>query len=82
VLQSLTHPSENIKTLFASRKEVDLEYPLREFKQLTIAAMSSVLQLYVASEIERRTGNRRLRIQDPDLKEHIMRILVEKADGM
>ncbi|KAG0648671.1 Vegetative incompatibility HET-E-1 [Hyphodiscus hymeniophilus] len=81
-LQSLNQPSGNVKTLFASRKEIDLEYPLRDFKELSIAAMSSDLRLYVASEIERRTRNRSLRIQDSELKEHIMRVLVDKADGM
>lgn len=82
ILQSLNQPNGNIKTLFASRKEVDLEHPLQQFKQLSIAAMSSDIRLYVASEIGKLTGNRKLRIQDPELKEHVMRTLVEKADGM
>jgi len=82
LLQSLNGRSNNIKTLFASRREVDLEHPLRDYKQLSIAAMSSDLRLYVASEMETRISNKRLRIRNPDLKEHIMRTLVEKADGM
>jgi hypothetical protein len=82
ILQSLNYPGGNIKTLFASRKEIDLQYPLQDYKELSIAAMSSDLRLYVASEIERRTANRKLRIRDPDLKEYIMRTLVDKADGM
>jgi hypothetical protein len=82
LLQSLNTPSNHIKTLFASRKEVDLEHPLRDYRQLSISAMSSDLRLYVASEIAKRTNDKRLRIRSPDLKEHIMRTLVEKADGM
>jgi Cdc6-like AAA superfamily ATPase len=82
LLQSLNTPSNNIKTLFASRKEVDLEHPLQDYRQLSISAMSSDLRLYVASEIAKRTNDKRLRIRSPDLKEHIMRTLVEKADGM
>jgi Cdc6-like AAA superfamily ATPase len=82
LLQSLNTPSNHIKTLFASRKEVDLEHPLRGYRQLSISAMSSDLRLYVASEIAKRTNDKRLRIRSPDLKEHIMRTLVEKADGM
>jgi hypothetical protein len=82
LLQSLNTHSNHIKTLFASRKEVDLEHPLRNYRQLSISAMSSDLRLYVASEIAKRTNDKRLRIRSPDLKEHIMRTLVEKADGM
>lgn len=82
LLQSLNRPNGNIKTLFASRKEIDLQHPLQSYKQLSIAAKSSDLRLYVASEIERRTGNKMLRIRDPDLKEHTMRTLVNRADGM
>jgi hypothetical protein len=68
LLQSLNSPSNNIKTLFASRREIDLEHPLRDYKQLSIAAMSSDLRLYVASEMETRISNKRLRIRNPDLK--------------
>jgi hypothetical protein len=82
ILQSLNTPSGNIKTLFASRKEIDPQHPLRHYKQLSIAAMSSDLRLYVASEIEKRIGNTKLRIRSSDLKEHIMATLIEKADGM
>jgi hypothetical protein len=44
--------------------------------------MSSDLRLYVASEIKRRTRERKLRIQDASLKDHIINTLMEGADGM
>lgn len=81
-LSSLNSEGGKIKTLFASRPEVDIGYELGNFVQVSIAAMSSDLRLYVASEIERRTRERRLRIRDPTLKDHIMITLVESADGM
>jgi Cdc6-like AAA superfamily ATPase len=81
-LSSLNSEGGKIKTLFASRPEVDLGYELEDFVQVSIAAMSSDLRLYVASEIERRTRERRLRIRDPTLKDHIMTTLIEGADGM
>lgn len=82
LLQSLNTATGSIKTLFASRPEIDIGYQLEDFVQVSIAAMSSDLRLYVASEIERRTRERKLRIQDPSLKGHIMRALIDGADGM
>lgn len=74
--------SATIKTLFASRLEVDIEDELCHYVQVSIAARSSDLSLYVLAEIEQRTTNKRLRIQDLDLKEHITKALVEGAQGM
>jgi hypothetical protein len=82
LLQSLKVSSTTIKTLFASRPEVDIRDELEDAMQISIAARSSDLRLYVAAEIEKRTKERRLRIRDPDLKEHIMKTLVDGADGM
>jgi len=82
LLRSLNTVGGHIKTLFASRPEVDIGYELEKFVQVSIAAMSSDLRLYVASEIERRTKERKLRIRDPNLKDHIMTTLVDGADGM
>lgn len=81
-LRSLNIEGGQIKTLFASRLEIDIGYELEDFVQVSIAAMSSDLRLYVASEIERRTTEKRLRIRDPSLKDHIMTTLVDGADGM
>ena len=82
LLRTLNTEGGNIKTLFASRPEVDIGYELEDFVQISIAAMSSDLRLYVASEIERRTREKRWRIRDPSLKDHIMTTLVDEADGM
>ena len=82
LLRSLNTEGGNIKTLFASRPEVDIGYELEDFVQLSIAAKSTDIRLYVASEIERRTREKRWRIRDPSLKDHIMTTLVDEADGM
>jgi hypothetical protein len=82
LLRSLNTATGSIKTLAASRPEVDIGYELEDFVQVSIAAMSTDLRLYVASEIERRTRERKLRIKDPSLKDHIMKALVDGADGM
>ncbi|CAG8979377.1 hypothetical protein HYALB_00002503 [Hymenoscyphus albidus] len=54
-LKSLNDRSNTIKTLFASRPEIDIGYELEGFSQVSIATNSSDLRLYVTSEIERRT---------------------------
>jgi len=82
LLRSLNTENGQVKTLFASRPEVDIGYELEDFVQIPIAAMSTDLRLYVASGIERRTRERKLRIRDPSLKDHIMKTLVDGADGM
>ena len=58
----------NIKTLFTSRLETDIEINLESYEKISIAATSSDLKLYVASEIESRSRKRLLRTRDPDLK--------------
>jgi hypothetical protein len=80
LLQELNKPSGRVKSAFASRPEVDIRCHLEDYVQISIAAMSSDLRLYVASEIERR--KHKLRITDPTLTEHIMEKLVDGADGM
>jgi hypothetical protein len=82
MLQGLNDLSKSVKTLFASRPEVDIGYVLEDCEQISIAAMSSDLRLYVGSEIEKRTRERKLNIRDLDLKAHIVKTLVEGADGM
>jgi hypothetical protein len=81
LLLSLTSAG-NIKTLFASRDEVDIRSSLSEYASISIAARSGDLRLYVAAEIETRTTRNQLRIQDPKLKEHIMKTLITGAEGM
>jgi hypothetical protein len=83
LLRSLNASGDsNVKTLFTSRREVDIEDHLSEYEQVSIAARSSDLKLYVASEIEQRIKKKQLRLRDPALKEHIMKRLIEGAEGM
>lgn len=72
----------NLKTLFASRDEVDIRSHLTEYANVSIAAQSGDLRLYVAAEIEMRTARQQLGIRDPELKEHIMKTLITGAHGM
>ena len=81
-LASLHTNSSLIKTLFSSRPEVDIGHVLTGFQTISIAAQSSDIRLYIASEIERRTANMRLEINDLTLKEHIMTTLADRCDGM
>lgn len=82
LLQRIQQEPRKIRTLFASRREADIEQCLDGFEQLSIVARSSDLELYVASEIETRTRKKQLNIKDPDLKEQIMKRLIHGADGM
>jgi len=82
MLRSLNDSSNSVKTLFASRPEIDIGYALEDCENISIAARSSDLRLYVGSEIEKRTKERKLNIRDMDLKAHIVQTLVEGADGM
>lgn len=72
----------NVKTLFVSRPEVDLEKHLSDYTKVSIAARSSDLKLYVRSEIEERIRTRKLRLRDPNLREQVTERLTEGADGM
>lgn len=83
LISHLVQPNQNsLKVIFTSRKEIDIEMHLSEFDQVSIAAKSSDLKLYVAAEIELRIRHKRLRLKDPSLKEYIMKRLVEGAEGM
>lgn len=72
----------NIRTLFLSRNEEEIREVLEEYDQVSIAARSSDLRLFVGAEIELRIRNKDLRIKDESLKQDIMERLVEGADGM
>jgi hypothetical protein len=82
LLASLNADGFNIKTLFTSRLETDIELHLGSYEKISIAATNSDLKLYVASEIESRSRKKLLRTRDPDLKREIMDRLVEGAEGM
>ena len=82
LLAGLDTSDRRIKTLFASRPEVDIEYQLRSFVKISIAATSTDLISYVGYEIKQREVDGKLKIKDPDLKSHIMETLVKSSDGM
>lgn len=80
-LRSNTEDND-IRTLFLSRDELDIRDILTNCSQVSIAAQSGDLKLYVAAEMERRISDKDLRIKDSSLKDHIMERLIEGADGM
>lgn len=82
VLASIVDESAKVRMLVSSRREADIEPFLMEFEQLSIAAESQDLRLYVPAQIEKRTRLRKLRIQDPDVKDEIVEKLVNGAEGM
>ncbi|KAH8592059.1 hypothetical protein B0O99DRAFT_654160 [Bisporella sp. PMI_857] len=83
ILASLhNNGASNIKTLFTSRWETDIEVHLVDYEKVSIAATSSDLKLYVAAEIEKRSLKKILRMRDPELKIEIMERLVEGAEGI
>jgi hypothetical protein len=82
LLERIQSEHRKVRTLYASRREVDIEQSLRDYEHVSIAARSSDLELYVASEIDTRTRKKQLNIKDPDLKQHIMKRLIHGADGM
>jgi len=82
VLKDLVCDNSSVKTIFLSRREFDLSEVLSGYEQVSIAAQSSDLKLYVGSEIENRIKEKRLRIKNEALKEEIRERLVEGADGM
>ena len=72
----------SIKTLFLSRNEEEIREVLDGYEQVSLAAKSSDLRLFVGAEIELRIRNRDLRIKDESIKQDIMERLVDGADGM
>jgi len=72
----------NIKTLFLSRQEQDIQELLKNYAQVSIAANVVDLELYVGAEIEMRTRTKQLRIKDQSMKDHIIERLVGGAEGM
>ena len=90
VINSLTSLCSNagssIRSLFLSRDEYEIRQLLQQ--QYTIVAISAHkedLELYVAAQIEsrqRKLGRDQLRIRSPELKDHIIKTLVERAEGM
>ena len=83
LLSSLSDsPSNSVKTLFASRDELDIRAKLGKYVEMSIAARNSDLKLYVAAELQNRMEAGQLVLRSPLLKEHIMAKLIDKAQGM
>ena len=90
VTNSLTsicsNAGSNIRSLFLSRDEYEIRELLQEqYNIVEISTHKEDLELYVAAEIESRQwklGRGQLRIRSPELKDHIIKTLVERAEGM
>jgi len=72
----------NIKTIFTSRDEVDIRSCLSDYKNISVEADISDLQLYVSSEIEYRAAKQKHLFRTPKVRSEIQEKLVDKAGGM
>ncbi|KAI0857775.1 ankyrin repeat-containing domain protein [Xylaria cubensis] len=82
-LANIADYSANVTIALASRDEYSIDYKLRDsFTKIKAGARKEDLLLYVASEIDRRIKDGRLRINDMDLKDEILTRLSNDADGM
>jgi hypothetical protein len=68
--------------LISSRQEHDMKWSLADFQQISIAAESQDLRLYVPAEIDIRQKRHKLRIRNPGLKDEMIDKLVNGAHGM
>lgn len=77
-LNSLTLASNsNIQSIFLSRSEIDLASVLNsQYQEIRIAAQSQDLQLFVHAQLHR------LDIDNPDDRDKISEVLINKAEGM
>lgn len=84
VSETLAHlcESPNVRMLISSRQEHAMKWSLADFQQISIAAESQDLRLYVPAEIEIRQKRQKLRIRNPDLKDEMIDKLVDGAEGM
>ncbi|KAI1736367.1 hypothetical protein F4680DRAFT_265434 [Xylaria scruposa] len=75
--------SANVTMALTSRDEYNIDLKLRDsFTKIKSGARKEDLLLYVASEIDRRIKDGRLRINDMELKDEILAKLSDDADGM
>lgn len=76
--------TQNVSLVLLSRNETDIrDLFAPPFSQhIEVAAHTEDVEQYVRIEIENRTREKKLRIRNPDLRDEIVRHLVEKADGM
>ena len=83
VLKALVdHARSNVRLAILSRDELDIKSQMHDFDQVSIAARSSDLKLYVNAQMEEKCRKGQLQISSPGLKEEIMDDVVNGADGM
>ncbi|KAK6361284.1 hypothetical protein TWF730_005020 [Orbilia blumenaviensis] len=79
-------PLGSIKVIVTSRTIHDIQNSLVNFANISIAATSTDVKLFVASELEQRLRSEvefySIRLQDPGLKAEIISALVDKSNGM
>lgn len=80
-LSELVSQSATVRLLIASRDEQIIRQQLGDFKQLSIAAWSEDLKLYVSSEIQERSRKGVL-TKNAALMDEIMEALITGAHGM
>lgn len=82
-LLDVVESSDNISTAFLSRNEYNIRDRLEgDFTGIEIAAHTEDITEYVTSEIEKRISDKRLRIDDLNLKGEILERLIDGAKGM
>lgn len=82
VLVSLTDQFMHVRLLLFSRREAEFAPLLCNFEELSIAAESQDLRLFVPAQIQKRIQLGKLRIKDANIKDEIVEKLVGLADGM
>lgn len=86
LLHLCSDTGSNVRVILLSRAEYEIDELLHEtFFHVDIAAQSEDLKLYVESQIdsrERLVGREQLRIRNQELKQHIIKTLVDGAHGM
>lgn len=82
-LLQIIDASDNISAAFLSRDEDHIRSRLEDrFENMEIAAHTEDITEYVTSEVEKRMGDKRLRLNDLSLKGEILDRLVDGANGM
>jgi len=82
ILRDFYAADGTVKLLFTSRSQQDIKELMKDWEPIQISAQSSDVTRYVAFQISHRISKDELRVTDESLKQHIMKQLVEKADGM
>ncbi|KAF3937130.1 hypothetical protein ABW19_dt0205143 [Dactylella cylindrospora] len=79
-------PHGSIKSIATSRTHLDIKNSFIGFPNISIAARSTDVKLFVAGELENRLHSQvefyGIELHDPELKGEIISTLVDKASGM